>query len=209
MFPSAALTRRHFERRGTKSQSQIHLSRGQLATGRIEFARQIAGRVNKAKGGEKAKRDESRAHPREEESIQRGGGGGSMRVEAEGGSEIGEERERVGTFHSLSQQRRPPGGFANRNRRPWSVYEFPQLATRDKQIASYFCIQRLNGRRVWNDAPARYKRPLLANTGGERHARRIPNVIFARPSSSSSSLSHSLFLSGSSAPRRNAIAKLS
>lgn len=70
----------------------------------------------------------------------------------------------------------PPGGFANRNRRPWSVYEFPQLATGDKQIASYFCIQRLNGRRVWNDAPARYKRPLLANTGGERHAWRISTL---------------------------------
>jgi hypothetical protein len=123
-----------------------------------------------------------RARVRERKSRFRGGG--RMRVEAEGGSEIGEGRGRVGTFHSLSQQRRPPGGFANRNRRPWSVYEFPQLATGDKQIASYFCIQRLNGRRVWNDAPARYKRPLLANTGGERHARRIPRVIFARPSSS-------------------------
>jgi len=152
-----------------------------LATERIEFARQIVGRVNKAKGGEKAERDGSRARVRERKSRFRGGG--RMRVEAEGGSEIGEGRGgRVGTFHSLSQQRRPPGGFANRNRRPWSVYEFPQLATGDKQIASYFCIQRLNGRRVWNDAPARYKRPLLANTGGERHARRIPRVIFARPS---------------------------
>lgn len=80
----------------------------------------------------------------------------------------------VGTFHSLSPTKESPGGFANRNRRLWSVYEFPQLATRDKQIASYFCIQQLNGRRVWNDAPARYKRPLLANTDGEhQHARRI------------------------------------
>lgn len=75
----------------------------------------------------------------------------------------------------------PPGGFANRNRRPWSVYEFPQLATGDKQIASYFCIQRLNGRRVWNDAPARYKRPLLVNTGGERHTlEEFQRVIIAQ-----------------------------
>lgn len=55
----------------------------------------------------------------------------------------------------------PPGGFANRNRRPWSVYEFPQLGTGDKQIASYFCIQRLNGRRVWNDAAARYRPTII------------------------------------------------
>lgn len=55
----------------------------------------------------------------------------------------------------------PPGGFANRNRRPWSVYEFPQLGTGDKQIASYFCIQRLNGRRVWNDAAPRYRPTII------------------------------------------------
>lgn len=71
------------------------------------------------------------------------------------------EDERVGTFHSLSQQKGPPGGFANRNRRPWSVYEFPQLGTGDKQIASYFCIQRLNGRRVWNDAAPRYRPTII------------------------------------------------
>jgi len=49
----------------------------------------------------------------------------------EGGRTEGRAGERmsVGTFHSLSQQRGPRGGFANRNRRPWSVYEFPQLAT--------------------------------------------------------------------------------
>lgn len=46
--------------RATKSQSQIHLSRRQLATGRIESARQIVGRVNKAKGGEKAEMDRAR-----------------------------------------------------------------------------------------------------------------------------------------------------
>jgi hypothetical protein len=61
------------------------------------------------------------------------------------------------------------------------VYEFPQLATGDKQIASYFCIQRLNGGRVWNDALARYKRLLLANTGGERHARGKNPQRYLRP----------------------------
>lgn len=72
-----------------------------------------------------------------------------------------EDESVVGTFHSLSQQKGPPGGFANRNRRPWSVYEFPQLGTGDKQIASYFCIQRLNGRRVWNDAAPRYRPTII------------------------------------------------
>lgn len=82
------------------------------------------------------------------------------RGERRGGGRGG-GRERVGTFHSLSQQKGPPGGFANRNRRPWSVYEFPQLGTGDKQIASYFCIQRLNGRRVWNDAAPRYRPTII------------------------------------------------
>ncbi|KAK1117477.1 hypothetical protein K0M31_016681 [Melipona bicolor] len=36
-----------------------------------------------------------------------------------------------------------------------------QLGTGDKQIASYFCIQRLNGRRVWNDAAARYRPTII------------------------------------------------
>lgn len=90
----------------------------------------------------------------------------------EGGSAEGNGREDEYVSFVVATKE-PPGGFANRNRRPWTVYEFPQLATGDKQIASYFCIQRLNGRRVWNEAPARYK-PLLANIGGERHARRIP-----------------------------------
>lgn len=151
-----------------------------MATGRIESARQIVGRVNSAKSREKEETDRAR---KEEEPIQEGGGR-TRRWEAEGSGR--EDECRYVSFVVATKE--PPGGSANRNRRPWSVYEFPQLATGDKQIASYFCIQRLNGGRVWNDAPARYKRPLLANTGGKRHARRIPNVIFARPSSSSSSL---------------------
>lgn len=56
----ATLTHSRAFYRATKSQSQIHLSRRQLATGRIESARQIAGRVNKAKEGEKAEMDRVR-----------------------------------------------------------------------------------------------------------------------------------------------------
>lgn len=81
------------------------------------------------------------------------------------GMEVEEDERRYVSF--VVATKGPPGSFANRNRRPWSVYEFPQLATGDKQIASYFCIQRLNGRRVWNDAATRYSRLLLA----ERRAR--------------------------------------
>lgn len=73
--------------------------------------------------------------------------------------EAEDERSRYVSF--VVATKGPPGGFANRNRRPWSVYEFPQLGTGDKQIASYFCIQRLNGRRVWNDAAVRYRPTII------------------------------------------------
>lgn len=167
----------------TKSQSQIHLSQRQLAAGRVSSLRDRSSAVQIMRKAGKKRRDGSRRAARaheEEEPIEKGGGR-TREWEAEGSGR--EDECRYVSFVVATKE--PPGGSANRNRRPWSVYEFPQLATRDKQIASYFCIQRLNGGRVWNDAPARYKRPLLANTGGERHARRIPNVIFARPSSSS------------------------
>lgn len=116
-----------------------------------------------------------RRRKRELRARTRGRVDSGRRWKDEGGSAEGSGREDECRYVSfVVATKEPPGGFANRNRRPWSVYEFPQLATGDKQIASYFCIQRLNGRRVWNEAPARYKRPLLANIGGERHARRIP-----------------------------------
>lgn len=162
----------------TKSQSQIHLSSRQLATGRIESARQIVGRVNKAKVEEK-ERDESRARARERKGRSREGGeGGGGRMRDEGGRAEGRAGERmsIGTFHSLSQQRGPRVASQTETGDRGLCMNFRSWLRGDKQIASYFCIQRLNGRRVWNDAPARYKRPLLANTDGERHARRIPTL---------------------------------
>lgn len=192
VISTPALTR-HFAQRNKVATITIHLSRKQLATGRIESARQIVGRVNKAKGGEKENRVRAR-----ECTHSRGRG---RRWKDEGGSAEGSGREDECRYVSfVVATKESPGGFANRNRRPWSVYEFPQLATGDKQIASYFCIQRLNGRRVWNEAPARYKRPLLANIGGERHARRIPAL-------SSPGRVRALPLTGALASRKYLIAK--
>lgn len=142
-------------------------------TGRIESARQIVGRVNKAKVEEK-ERDELRV--REEESIhgrrRRRRRRTRRRRKDEGGRTEGRAGERmsVGTFHSLSQQRGPRVASQTETGDRGLCMNFRSWLRGDKQIASYFCIQRLNGRRVWNDAPARYKRPLLANTDGERHA---------------------------------------
>lgn len=73
-----------------KSQSQIHLSRRQLATGRIESARQIVGRAQIKQKEEK--KGETARRVQEEESIQEGGGGdargewGGGRRKDEGGS---------------------------------------------------------------------------------------------------------------------------
>lgn len=102
----------------------------------------------------------------------------------------------VGTFHSLSQQRGPRVASQTETGDRGLCMNFRSWLRGDKQIASYFCIHRLNGRRVWNDAPARYKRPLLANTTTASVARsKNSNVIFM-PGRSLSSSSHA----GSSAP---------
>lgn len=177
LFKPADISQRH------RVKSQIHLSSRQLVTGRIESARQIVGRVNKAKVEEK---EGDELLVREEESIQgrrrrrrtRRRKRRRRKRKDEGGRTEGRARERmsVGTFHSLSQQRGPRVASQTETGDRGLCMNFRSWLRGDKQIASYFCIQRLNGRRVWNDAPARYKRPLLANTDGEWHAWRIPTL---------------------------------
>lgn len=202
---TTALTRRHFATAKSQSQSQIHLSWRQLATGRIESARQIVGRVNKAKVEEK-EREMNCERGREEESIrERRRRRRRMRVNGRTEGRAG-ERMSVGTFHSLSQQRGPRVASQTETGDRGLCMNFRSWLRGDKQIASYFCIQRLNGRRVWNDAPTQ---AIQATIIGEhrRTLEEFQRYLRARPSFLSQ-----LFLSprraGSSTPEAQSASRI-